>query len=197
MKYIFPLFLLLFFNSCEEKISVPKPHAYPRVIYPTKEYVAFDKDYCSFGFEMPAYAKVEKDTSYFGLKPKNECWFNLNIPTLNAKIHCSYSSISNKSEFSDLVQDAFVMAQKHNIKASYIEEIPIHRYKDKVHGILFNIEGPAASSYQFYVTDSTRNFFRGALYFNSQSRPDSIAPVLDFMKRDLNHIIETIKWNKK
>jgi gliding motility-associated lipoprotein GldD len=197
MKNHLLLFLLLFFfTACEEEIPVPKPHAYPRVIYPEKSYIPFEKDYCSFGFEMPTYAKVEKDTSFFGEKPKNECWFNLSIPSLNAKIHCSYSSIKSKSEFSDLMQDAFVMAQKHNIKASFIEEIPIHRYPDKVHGMLFNIEGPAASSYQFFLTDSTSNFFRGALYFNSQSRPDSIAPVLAFMKKDLNHIIETLKWNK-
>jgi gliding motility-associated lipoprotein GldD len=188
--------LCTMFSACEEEIPVPKPHAYPRVIYPTKSYVPFEKDYCSFGFEMPSYAKIDKDTSYFGEKPKNECWFNLSVPTLNAKIHCSYSSIKNKAEFSDLIQDAHVMAQKHNIKASYIEEIPIHRTKDKVHGILFNIEGPAASSYQFYLTDSTQNFFRGALYFNSQNRPDSIAPVLSYMKTDLNHIISTLKWNK-
>lgn len=182
--------------ACEESVAVPKPRAYPRVQYPKQGYKPFDANYCQFTFEMPVYAITERDTNFFGEKPAEACWFNLAVPSLNAKIYCSYYSIANQAAFDTLVQEAFVMTQKHNIKANYIEEIPVHRPSDKVHGMVFNVEGPVASSYQFFLTDSTRHFLRGALYFNTQSKPDSLAPVIMFMKKDLNHLIQTLKWLK-
>ena len=181
-------------NSCNEYVPVPKPRAYPKVVYPEKAYQRFDQTYCNFSFEMPKYAVIERDTTFFDEKPRSDCWFNVVVPDLNAKIYCSYYPITGRARFDELVQDAFTMAQKHNIKASYIEEIPVHRDADHVHGIIFSIEGAAASSYQFFVTDSTSNFLRGALYFNSQARPDSLAPVLAFMKQDVDRLVETIHW---
>jgi gliding motility-associated lipoprotein GldD len=195
-----PRLLLLFvvttclWAACEEYPAVPKPRAYPRVVYPTKAYQPFDANYCRFTFDMPAYAKLERDTTFFEGKPGSDCWFNLTIPALSATIHCSYYPVTNRKRFDELLQDAFVMAQKHNVRASYIEEIPVSRPADRVHGMIFNIEGPAASSYQFYLTDSTRHFLRGALYFNTKTKPDSLAPVMAFVKRDIDKLAETLKW---
>jgi len=70
----------------------------------------------------------------------------------------------------------------------------VQRPAQRVYGIVYNVEGPAASPYQFFVTDSTHHFLRGALYFNTQARPDSLAPVAAFMKADVNRLIETLKW---
>lgn len=182
------------FLACNDYVPVPKPRAYPRVIYPEKAYRPFNQSYCNFTFDMPAYAQIEHDTTFFEEKARSDCWFNIDVPALNAKIYCSYYPIISKARFDELVQDAFTMAQKHNIKASYIEEIPVHRTEDHVHGMVFSIDGPAASPYQFFLTDSTRNFLRGALYFNTQARPDSLAPVAAFMKQDVNRLVETLKW---
>jgi gliding motility-associated lipoprotein GldD len=192
--FLLTLPFVLALSACEEYVAVPKPRAYPRVIYPEKAYVPFQEGYCDFSFEMPQYAKVERDTLFFEEAAKSDCWFNLSIPDLNAKIHCSYYPVTGQKRFDELVQDAFVMAQKHNIKASYIEEIPVSRPSAHVHGMVFSIEGPAASSYQFYLTDSTQHFLRGALYFDTQARPDSLAPVLEFVKADMHRIIETLEW---
>ncbi len=186
--------LLLLFPGCEEHTPVPKPRAYPRVIYPEKAYKPFDASYCHFTFDMPSYAQIEKDTAFFDEKPKDECWFNLTVPQLNAQIFCSYYPIHSRKDFDELVSDAFAMTNKHNIKATYIDEIPVHRPEDKVYGVVFDVEGPAASSYQFFVTDSTHNFFRGALYFNTRTRPDSLAPVIRFMKKDIDRMVGTLKW---
>jgi len=193
---LFLLFILLFQTACEERIAVPKPRSYPRVVYPEKAYQPFEASYCHFTFDMPTYATIERDTAFFDEKPRDECWFNLNVPALNATIYCSYYPLKSRKDFDELVKDAFEMTQKHNIKASYIEEIPVHRPADHVHGIVFHVEGPAASSYQFFLSDSTRNFVRGALYFNAKARPDSLAPVVDFMKKDLTRLVETLQWNK-
>lgn len=199
-KFQFVLLLAgvcLLWTACNETVAVPKPRAYPRVLYPAKSYVPLGADYCDFTFERPAYASVERDTTFFDEKPESDCWFNLWAPQLNAKIYFSFNPISTRADFDELVKDAFEMTNKHNVKASYIEEIPVHRDADRVHGVIFNVEGPAASSYQFFLTDSTRHFLRGALYFNTQARPDSLAPVVAFMKQDINHIVQTLQWGKK
>lgn len=194
--FLMGLAILTAGTSCGEDVPVPKPRAYPRVDYPQKQYKPFDAGFCHFTFDMPAYATVERDTSFFGEKPGSDCWFDLQVAALNASIYCSYYPVNGRQRFDELVKDAFEMTQKHNIRASYIEEIPVHRNADRVHGIVFNVEGPAASSYQFFLTDSTKNFLRGALYFNTQTRPDSLKPVIAFMKADLNRLVETLKWTQ-
>ena len=45
---------------------------------------------------------------------------------------------------------------------------------------MYDLKGNTASSLQFFVTDSTRNFLRGSLYFNAEPNKDSLAPVMDF-----------------
>lgn len=188
--------LCILFSACEDNVAVPKPRAYPKVVYPEKAYAPFGESYCNFIFDLPKYARIEHDTTFFDEKPKSDCWFNILIPQLNAKIYCSYYPIGNRKDFDELVKDAFDMTNKHNIKASYIEEVPISRPADHVYGVVFNVDGPAASSYQFFLTDSTRNFLRGALYFNTQARPDSLAPVVEFVRKDLDRMVETLKWGK-
>jgi gliding motility-associated lipoprotein GldD len=192
---IFALLLAVVAASCDdEPVAVPKPRAYPRVIYPAKAYQPFESAYCPFSFDMPAYATIARDTTFFEKRPESDCWFNVDIQPLNATIYCSYYPIASRQRFDELVEDAFTMTQKHNIKASYIEETPIHRPADRVHGLIFEVEGPAASAYQFFLTDSTEHFLRGALYFNTQARPDSLAPVIDFVKQDLTRMVETLRW---
>lgn len=186
------LFCLMSLSACDETVPVPKPRAYPRVVYPEKAYKPFENGYCPLTFEMPVYSVVERDTVFFEKRPESDCWFNLAIPQLNAKIHCSYYPITSPARFDELVQDAYTMTQKHNIKASYIDEFLVDR--PSVHGMIFEVQGPAASAYQFFLTDSTRHFLRGALYFNTQARPDSLAPVVAFVKQDLDRMVETLQW---
>lgn len=184
----------LIWAACEGYTPVPKPRAYPRVIYPEKGYKPFEEGYCNFTFDQPVYSKIEQDTAFFDEKPKDQCWFNISVPQLNAKIYCSYYPIHSHTEFEKFVNDAFEMTNKHTVKASYIDEIPVNRPEDHVHGVVFNVEGPAASSYQFFLTDSTKNFVRGALYFHTEAKPDSLAPVVAFMRKDLDRMVSTLKW---
>lgn len=188
------LALALFEVSCSDPVEIPKPRAFPRVIYPEKQWTVFSEKGCPFEFEAPTYAKVERDTTFFDREAGSDCWFNLSVPALNAKIFCSYYPIASRADFDKFVSDAFAMTNKHTIKANYIDEIPIHRPEDRVHGLVFAVEGPAASSYQFFLTDSTRHFLRGALYFETQSRPDSLAPVIEFMRADLEKLTGTLRW---
>jgi gliding motility-associated lipoprotein GldD len=191
---VFILMLLMgLITACEEAVYTPKPRGYPRVILPQKSYQKFDANYCSFTFEYPQYASIEKDTLFFEEKAPSDCWLNIKVPSLNAVIYCSYYDIAGKNTFEKLRNDAFSLAGKHNLKADFIDELPI-RKPNGISGFVFNIEGPAACPFQFYLTDSTKRFVRGALYFNTQAKPDSLKPMIEFMKTDIMQLINTFEW---
>ena len=83
---------------------------------------------------------------------------------------------------------------KHISKASGMEEKAIENKSKRVYGIYYDVKGNSASSVQFYLTDSSTNFIRGALYFYAVPNPDSIAPVLSFIEEDVKHLIESFSW---
>ena len=186
------VFCFLLF-ACEDIVYTPKPRGFPKVDYPEKSYTSFEADYCNFSFERPEYSVIERDTLFFDEKPIHPCWFDIFIPQYDARIHCSYYPIDEINNFDKLTNDAFVMANKHNLKANYIDDLVIQK-PNGIGGIVFNIEGPVASSFQFFLSDTTANFFRGALYFNTQARPDSLKPVIEFVKTDIMHMINTFEW---
>ncbi|MCB0688397.1 MAG: hypothetical protein KDC53_17785, partial [Saprospiraceae bacterium] len=142
----FILFVLILF-SCEDKVIVPKPRAYPKIEFPERKYVSFDENYCHFTFERPAYTEVEQDTAFFDEKPIDPCWFNLYYPDFNCRIYCSYYPISVQNPFSKLNKDAFNLAMEHNRKATYIDEVKFEKPND-VSGFIFDLEGPVATPFQ-------------------------------------------------
>lgn len=186
--------LIIILSSCNgnDQVFTPKPHMFPRVDYPVKNYISFNQSVCSFTFEYPDYAEYVASTNFFDEKPSNPCWFDLNIPKLNSQIHFSYFEVGELKSFDKLVDDAFKMADKHNVKAFFREESEI--IKPGVSGLVFEIKGPVASPIQFYVTDSTSHFLRASLYFNDRVNADSLAPIVAFVKKDIDHLISTFEW---
>lgn len=192
--FVAGLFLFLsLLSSCEEVNPTPRPRGFPKVEFPEKKYQPFQEGYCDFTFQYPMYATIEQDTQYFDEKPKHPCWFNIFIPQFDSRIHCSYYPVTSEKDFEELRSDAFELANKHNIKANFIDELPVKK-PDGTEGFVFDIDGAVASPFQFYLSDGKRHFLRGALYFNTQSRPDSLAPVLDFVKSDIMEMINTLEW---
>ena len=155
--------------------------------------INFDTTLCSFGFRYADFNKIVKDSFKFEGKPADPCWFDLRSKDLNTSLHCSYYNINDKKDLSSLIDDAFNLAGKHNVKANYRKETIIEN-KYGVKGILFDIEGPVASPTQFYLTDEKNHFFRASLYFNSKVNPDSTAPILTFVKQDIDTLIATFRW---
>lgn len=195
-KVLYALLIILsgILISCgEDAVKSPKARMYPKVIYPDKEYVTFDTSLCNFAFRFPSYGQIEKDSFIFEGKPNHPCWFDIQIPTLNASLHCSYYKITKEKDLTSLINDAFTIAGKHNIKANYRKESNIEN-KYGIKGILFDIEGPVASPSQFYLTDGKDHFFRASLYFNSKVNPDSTAPVLTFLKTDIDSLVASFRW---
>ncbi len=193
-RLIILLLTVMMISSCgEEPVRIPKSRMYPRVFYPARDYVNFDTSLCNFQFRLPNYAKIIQDTFVFEGKPVHPCWFDISVKELNASLYCSYYPVSKSKNLSSLINDAFTIAGKHNIKANYRKETVINN-KYGVKGIKFEIEGPVASPLQFYLTDDKNHFFRASLYFNSKVNPDSTAPILNFLKSDIDSLIATFKW---
>ncbi|HEY4324153.1 MAG TPA: gliding motility lipoprotein GldD [Mucilaginibacter sp.] len=167
----------------------PKPRGYYRIIFPKKEYQQYTEA-CPFTFSYPKYAYVEPDKKA-DAKP---CWINMQFPQFNGTLHLSYQPILSKKEFDEMIEDAHKLSFKHTVKATSIDQGVINFPEQKVYGIYYTIDGNAASSVQFFLTDSTRNYIRGALYFNTEPRLDSIQPVLTFVKQDVNVLIKSFRW---
>jgi gliding motility-associated lipoprotein GldD len=187
-------FILVFVWACGDNSSVlPKPRIYPRVIYPDKNYKLQTFQDCPFGMMIPEYFVSIQDT-FSEEGSKNKCWFDLYSQNFDAYLHLSYIDIDNRKHFDKLMSDAFELADKHNIKASFRDEIKISKPENDLHGILFEIEGPVATPLQFFVTDSTNHFMRGSLYFKSQVNRDSIAPIYEFLREDIVALLDSYSW---
>ena len=167
----------------------PKPRGYYRIYFPKRVYQQY-KAGCPYTFTYPGYAMVEQDKAA-GAKP---CWINLQIPQFNATLHLSYQPITSKKIFNELIEDAHKLAFKHTVKATGIDEARIYYPDRKVYGLYYTIDGNAASAVQFYLTDSVHHYLRGALYFNESPQFDSIQPVLNFVKKDVDVLIKTLRW---
>ena len=181
--------LSAFLTSCGNDGFVPKPRGYLRIDLPEKKYRSFDSTF-PFRFEYPVYANVSFDK----FTQEEVYWMNLEFTRFKGKIHLSYKDLKN-TNLSRLTEDARTMVYKHAPKATGIRESLIEHYDRKIFGMAYSIEGSeAASSFQFYVTDSTHHFLRGALYFDAVPNNDSLQPVIDFIVNDIDHLIATLHW---
>jgi len=181
--------VICFLTACTENSYTPKPRGYFQIKFPKKEYLSYH-DGCPFTFDYPKYAVIAADKER-GAAP---CWNNLNFPQFNARLHLTYYGVFSQQEYDGLVEDARTLAFKHTVKANAIDQKLIHFPERKVYGVYYAIEGNTASSIQFFLTDSARHYFRGALYFNERPQYDSIAPVVNFIKKDIDQLINTFKW---
>ena len=189
------LFIISFSLSSCHGDYLPKPKAYPRVMFPERKYDTYDPEACPFKFDKPVYAIVQKDTSFFGKRPAEPCWLNIVFPDFNGTINLTYKEINKTMTLDRLLDDAHKLSFKHDKKANYIDESLIVN-KHGVSGIFYNVGGDAATNIQFFLTDSTKNFIRGSLYFYNEPNTDSMAPVLAFIRQDIDTILNSFEWKK-
>jgi gliding motility-associated lipoprotein GldD len=181
------LTLLTAFSGCRQDYT-PKPRGYFRIDLPEKRYLSFDTTF-PYSFEYPAYAVIRPDTR----ATSEPFWMDVDFPRFRGRIHISYKPV--EENLSQYLEDSRAFVLKHIPKAEAIEDSLIYRPEDKVYGLVYYIEGPrAASSCQFFMTDSSSRFLRGALYFNVIPNNDSLAPVIDFIEQDIRHLLKTFRW---
>jgi gliding motility-associated lipoprotein GldD len=183
-KYLIAILFIILLAACTE--STPKPYGYFRIALPQNSYREFDRNY-PYSFDVSTYAK----DSIVSQKGENY-WVNIYYPNLKGCIYCSYKPVHNN--FREIAEDCRKFVYKHTVKAEAITERPYENPSQKVYGILYEIKGDAASPIQFLLTDSVHHVLRGALYFDAVPNKDSIAPVLNFVRRDIIRLIETTHW---
>lgn len=189
---LFFLLLSVFLIACNSDY-VPRPRGYFKIGLPSKQYRLFDQPGFPYSFEYPVYGNIIQDSLFFDKKAENNYWINIDFPRFNGRIHLSYKEIG-KNKFDSLVNDAFTMSYKqHTFKASGITPKPF-RTPNGTGGVYFTLKGNAATSNQFFATDSVRHFLRGALYFSATPNADSLKPVNDFLREDIEHLINTLRW---
>ena len=185
-KYLAATALFCILEGCGDN-AVPKPRGYFRIDFPPREYQLYNAN-CPFIFEYPVCSNISYDVGTT-IEP---CWFNIEFPRYRAKLYISYKRISGN--LAEIIQESHEFAYSHSVKADAITEQPWINSEKEVYGILYDIKGNTASSVQFYLTDSTNNFIRGALYFAATPEEDSLAPVIKYFREDIVHLIETLKW---
>jgi len=167
----------------------PKPKGYNRLVLPETDYQLLP-DTLPYQFEYSRSAKLLKDTSWISERH----WVEIYYPQLKANIHITYKLIHGKEALlKELLNDAYNLTSKQQIKASSIDEL-ITRTPSGKTAVISEIAGEVPSQFQFTMTDSTKNFLRGALYFNVRVQNDSLAPAIDFMKKETLHLINTLQW---
>lgn len=181
------IIILFLLAGCEQNY-LPKPRGYFRIDLPEKQYMLFDSTY-PYSFEYPSYARIVPDS-----RPSSEpFWMNIDYPGLKGTLHISYKKVNGN--LVEYLEDARTFVVKHIPKADAIDDSLIYRPDKKVYGLIYYIDGAgAASPCQFFVTDSSDHFLRGALYFNTSPNNDSLAPVINFIEEDIRHMISTFKW---
>ena len=188
LKIIIGTCLMIYLSTnCTNK-SAPKPRGYFRIEFPEKEYVLFDS-VMPYTFLYPKYARIEPDFS----RNSEPYWINIVFPEFNAKIHVTYKNLMNEDLYL-ILEDVIRLSFNHTIKADAIEEQVYIDDENNVYGTLFEVRGNAASPLQFFATDSVKRFIYGSLYFFNTPNRDSLAPVIDFINKDVLVLMENIRW---
>lgn len=193
-RLIFPSLIiigLLLLGGCnkEEQHYVPKPKGYNRIELPDHSYRQLTENH-PYTFEYSKHAIVEPDT--FAMAGKD--WIFISYPGFKANIQLTYKPLGNDpGRLKAFIDDSYKLAAKHQIRASSIQEQRVLGKTGKT-AILFKIEGDVPSPYQFYTTDSTKHFMRGAIYFPTATKNDSLAPVIEYLQRDMVQLLNTLEW---
>lgn len=183
----FVLVLLLAMASCHSDYT-PKPRGYFRIALPKRSYQTFDTTF-PYTFQYPTYARITDDP----FSPQKKYWIDIRYPRFHATIHLSYKVVNHN--LIKYLEDARKMVIEHIPKANAIKDSLIMDPKRNLFGLAYDIRGDGvASPYQFFITDSTKNFIRGSLYFYVVPNNDSLAPVIHFIKGDIRHFLDTFHW---
>lgn len=200
-------------SACGGGNYSPKPQAYLRIDLPEHEYflldtmrtypgdtLVFDGDTAialsgfakTFPFTFEANQCIEwteKDA------PKGERWIDLKYPQWDGVVFLSYRRMHSPDELKVNIDDAIRFMEQHYKVASGVEEQGYEDRENRVYGTVYYLKGSkVASTCQFWLTDSTTNFLRGSLFLNRTPNNDSLAPVLEYIQTDIEHLVETLRW---
>jgi len=185
------LIILFVFAACDSETYLPKPRGYNRIDLPDREFQILPDSF-PYSFEYSKHAKLLKDSSWISEK----FWIDLYYPYFDASVEISYKPILKDQKLSEeFISTSYRLTSQHNVKAYAIEEAIIELPNGNMASFT-ELEGEVPSQLSFHVTDSTENFLRGALYFKTATKNDSLAPSIKFIKEDVLHLLNTLQWKK-
>lgn len=191
MKIVSKILSLLLFgillSSCSSDY-LPKPKGYNRIDLPTSEYHSL-ADSFPYSFEYSKHAKILPDSSWIAEK----YWINIFYPSMDASIQITYKPVTD-SIIREYLSDSYKLTSQHNVKAYAIDE-SIIELPNGMYASFTELEGEVPTQAQFHVSDSVDHFLRGALYFRTATKNDSLAPVITYLKKDIIQLLMTLEWN--
>ena len=182
------IFSLAILVSCSTNY-IPKPKGYNRIELPEPAFLQLPDSF-PYSFQYSAHAKLLRDSSWMA----ERFWIDIYYPDLGANIQVTYKPVNGLDNLLQEYQDdSYRLTAKHQVKAYSIEEANLRLPNGDI-AVVSELEGQVPSQFQFYVTDSVQHFLRGALYFRTATQNDSLAPVIEYMKQDIIHLLNTLSW---
>lgn len=181
--------ILLCGYSCSADYS-PKPVGYPHINIEEATYVLHTG--CSdFGFDINENATLSLLPS-----PKNEqLLFNLVYPELNTLVYCSYH-VTDALGIERLTEETMELLQLQGLRAERFSKEEFANPEEGKFAEVYTLQGKVSAPILFYLTDNDSRFLRGTLQFDTVVNQDSIAPVIDYIHKDIQVLIETFQWKK-
>ena len=172
----------------EEQVFQPKPKGFNKIDLPEHSYKQLDSTH-PFSFEYSSLAEIHPDTS-----PQAEPhWMDIYYPAFKANVQITYKPVKNSRQLDEYINDSHTLANKHNVKAYAIDEL--NMVSENGYPVtIFELSGEVPSQVQFHANDSAGHFLRGAVYFRTSTKNDSLAPVIKYMKEDVFHLIQSLRF---
>ncbi len=164
--------------------TLPKPKSQLSLSYPNPSY-HLTHSACDYDFDINSLGTV---------RYKDNCAAVIDYPSLNGSVFLTYRAVNN--DITSLLNDAQKLTYEHVGKADDIIEEKYINEDQGAYGMFYDIKGDAASQSQFYITDSTKHFLTGSIYFNTKPNYDSIYPAAVYLKNDIRHLMESIVWKE-
>lgn len=185
------IFLGMVASACHETAYIPKPKGYNRIELPDHQYRVIDDSY-PYQFEYSQHAQLKPDTSWMS----EPYWIHLIYQDFGADVQLTYKDLNqNEQKLRELLEDSYKLTSKHQVKAYAIDESILTTPKGHT-AVVTELSGEVPSQFQFFTTDSSRHFLRGALYFPTATKNDSLQPIIDFIKVDIIHMLNTLEWKE-
>lgn len=172
------------------KEYTPKPRGYFRIELPQASYQVLPLDSLPYSFNVSQLATVELPEA-----GSHEGWINLSYPLLKVKVYCSYLPVT-PSKLQTMEDESRLLVSRQAKQANAVKEQAYSNPGERVYGSLFLLDGESPSPVQFMLTDSVSHFFRGALYYDCVPNADSLAPVTDYLRKDIIELIQSFTWKK-
>lgn len=185
-KYLIFSLILLILTACGgEEDTTPRPWGFARIEIPQKvDYSKFSNTTCPFTFEYPAMGEITRNQA-------DSCWVDIAFPKYGCKWHISNKDITSTKDKMAHYEDFRKLVYKHSKKASNITELPFKNAQGE--GVKFEIYGNVGSPIEVFFSNPKHTMTLD-LYFNTAMRNDSLAPVIDFMKKEIEHTMTSLAW---